>query len=497
MIELGMTAQASAAPGGAARPGPCAMVIFGASGDLSRRKLLPALGALARDGLLPRRFALAGFGRSAVDLGELAAPLENGAGGGDPGARLARSMLYVRGDYGDPSAYRELAAELDALDARQGTGGNRLFYLAVPPSVFPKVLQGLKGAGLVYDPEDGRWSRVVVEKPFGRDLASARELNLLTRSILDESQIYRIDHYLGKETVQNLLVFRFANAIFEPLWNRRHVDHIQITFAESIGVEGRGSFYEEAGVVRDIVQNHLLQVLSLVAMEPPLSNDADNIRDQKALVFRALRPMDPVAARREAVMGQYRNYQEEKGVAPGSKTPTFAAMRVFLDNWRWQGTPIYLRAGKALPRRVTEVLIQFQRVPVCVFSREQCQRIQPNVLSLRIQPEEGIALRFGLKQPGEPPTIVPAHLDFRYKSAFGGGAPDAYVRLLLDAMRGDQTLFIRSDEVEACWAFCDPVLQAFESADGPGPETYEPGAWGPASAEELLCRDGRQWLVSE
>lgn len=507
MIEIGLKTEPQGLIGHTARPGPCSVVIFGTSGDLARFKLLPALCALFNDGLLPENFALVGFGRSEVDVTELARSacekpkgqmFANGAAKPPREAAegLVSKMRYVRGNYDDPESFRRLKEELDHLDRERGTKGNRLFYLAVPPSAFPPIVDSLGRAGLVCDPEEERWSRVVVEKPFGRDLQSARELNHKARSVLDESQIYRIDHYLGKETVQNLMVFRFANAIFEPLWNRNHVDHIQITFAESIGVNGRGRLYEQIGVIRDIVQNHLLQVLNLVCMEPPITGDADNIRDQKVLVTRSLRPMDYRSAKRDVVLGQYEGYRREEGVAEDSVIPTFMGARVFLDNWRWQGVPVYLRAGKALQRRVTEVLIQFQTIPVCVFSRKQCDRIKPNVLILRIQPEEGIALRFGLKQPGEPPTIVPADLDFRYRDAFGAETPDAYVRLLLDAMRGDQTLFTRSDEVEAAWEFVDPILRAFEKDPPERLPAYDQGSWGPVCADALLRKDGRKWQIS-
>ena len=501
MVDVEMTAESHGVMGGPSRPGPCAVVIFGVTGDLAHRKLIPALYALDEQDLLPERFLLFGFGRKDVRVEAVAAEvlkrMEDSGTSVRPDVwdRFAARMRYVRGDYGDPESFRRLKAALDAGDAEAGTEGNRLFYLSIPPSVFPEVVRSMDAAGLVYERTSPKWSRVVIEKPFGRDLESARALNLLTRSILTEKQIYRIDHYLGKETVQNILVFRFANAFLEPVWNRHYVDHVEITFAESIGVENRGAFYEEAGVIRDIVQNHLLQVLALMAMEPPVHGDGDCIRDQKVNVFRALRPMDRFTARRDVAFGQYEGYRGEKDVDPNSNTPTFVALRTFVDNWRWQGVPFYLRAGKALESRVTEVAIRFQTIPVCVFSPDQCQQVKPNVLLLRIQPEEGIALRFGIKQPGEPPRIVPASLDFRYAQAFDAETPEAYERLLLDAMRGDQTLFTRSDEVEACWAWCDPIVNYLETEPPEDFPNYPPGTWGPQASMDLPMRYGKGWEV--
>ena len=505
MIELEMKPSGQGVAGTAPRPDPCAVVIFGASGDLAHRKLLPGLYDLCAQGFLPEDFALYGFSRRSFTEDEFRESVRSkideharhGPASGEKWQRFARALRYVQGDYSRPDALTKLRQELDAADASQGTRGNRLLYLATPAKLFPAILRNINKAGLVCPPHGEPWSRVVFEKPFGSDLASAVELNRLTSEVLDESQVFRIDHYLGKETVQNIIVFRFANSIFEPVWNRSHVEHVQVTFAESIGVEGRGRFYDQTGVVRDIVQNHLLQVLALVAMEPPVDGSANALRDQKVQVFKALRPIEGAMVDKDVVGGQYVGYRDEPDVATDSVTPTFAAMRVFLDNWRWQGVPFYLRAGKGLKRRVTEIAIQFNRIPVCVFGRELCERVEPNVLVLRIQPSEGIALRFALKQPGQPPHIVPAALDFKYHEAFGVAPPEAYERLLLDAMRGDPMLFTRSDEVEACWRFCDPVLDRWKQKPPEDFPNYERGSWGPACADWLMAEDGRRWRTPD
>jgi glucose-6-phosphate 1-dehydrogenase len=368
-------------------------------------------------------------------------------------------------------------------------GGNRLFYLAMPPATFPSILRGLREAELLPPPGRGPWSRIVIEKPFGRDLSSARELNRLLAGVVDESQVFRSDHYLGKETVQNILVFRFGNSIFEPIWNRKHVDHVQITMAEEIGVERRGRFYDATGVLRDVVQSHLLQVLALCAMEAPATFKADDIRDEKFKLLRSIRPIGEA----DVVHGQYRGYRGEEGVGPASRTPTYLAMRLHVDNWRWQGVPFYARAGKGLQRRTTEVAIQFQRIPFCLFGDEEvCQRIEPNVLTLRIQPDEGIALRFAAKAPGEDVSVGTVTMDFSYARSFERPAGEAYERLLLDAMRGDATLFARRDGDEQAWALATPVLEAWEGGTAE-PAFYERGSAGPREADELLRRDGRRW----
>jgi glucose-6-phosphate 1-dehydrogenase len=409
-------------------------------------------------------------------------------------ARLASAARFVPGEFDDPAGYQRLAQVLGELDLERGLQGNRLFYLAAPPGEFATILHRLKAAGLLHPPGEQPWSRVIVEKPFGRDFESARALNGLIASVLDETQTFRIDHYLGKETVQNILVFRFANSMFEPLWNRNFVDSVEICAAETVGVERRGKFYERTGVLRDIVQNHLLEVLSLVAMEPPTTGAADDIRTEKLKVLNALR--DPWADTivRDVVLGQYRGYRQEPDVAPDSVTPTYAALRVFVDNWRWQGVPFYLRAGKKLARRVTEVRLHLHPIPLSLFGRgDICERVDPNVITLRIQPDEGIQVRFSTKVPGLDMTVGSVSMDMSYREAFGGEPPEAYERLLLDAMRGDQTLFSRRDAVETSWAWITPILRHFEAAPPTGFPNYDPGSWGPVEAEAIPGRDRKCW----
>lgn len=490
-------------------PEPCAMVIFGASGDLAQRKLVPALYSLAADHRLPAAFAVVGMARSPLSAEAFREQLREGVAQHgrhpvDPALweSFARGLSYVAGDPRDREAYGRLRAELERVDRERGTEGRRVFYLAVPPSVVGPIIQNLARAELHRAPPPG-WVRLVIEKPFGRDLASARALNREILQVLGEESLYRIDHYLGKETVQNLLVFRFANGIFEPTWNRRYVDHVQITVAEEVGVEGRGGYYEEAGVLRDMVQNHLLQLLALVATEPPIAFEAEAVRGEKVKVLRAIRPLAPAEVGRCAVRGQYGRgtiagepvpaYREEPGVAPDSPTETFAALLLYVDTWRWADVPFYLRSGKRLPRRATEIAVQFRRVPHPLFGREVTANLEPNVLALRIQPDEGITLTFAAKVPGPALAVRPVQMDFRYGSAFAGAGPTAYERLLLDCMLGDATLFIRGDEVEAAWAAVTPVLEAW-AAEPPGDfPNYEAGTWGPKAAEEMLAREGRRW----
>jgi len=501
-VEVRAEGHAALAP--PRRPGPCALVIFGASGDLAHRKLVPALYELARANLLPERFAVVGFARRALSPETFREGLREAVSrhartrpfDERVWERLAPRIDYVSGDYDDADSFGALAARLGEVDARLGTGGNRLHYLSVPPDAFGSILVRLREAHLVHPPAgEGPWSRVILEKPFGRDLASARMLNRLVGDVLDESQAYRIDHYLGKETVQNLLVFRFGNSVFEPIWNRKYVDHVQITAAESIGVEKRGRFYDEVGVLRDIVQNHLLQVLALCAMEPPISFVPEEIRNQRVQVFRALRPVGGGEVPHETVRAQYRGYREEPDVARDSRTPTYCALRVWIDSWRWQGVPFYLRAGKRLGRRTTEVSIHFQPIPLCLFGREDaCLQTEPNVLTVRIQPDEGIALRFASKVPGDELAVSNVSMDFSYARAFEVEPPEAYEKLLLDAMRGDPTLFARRDDVEEAWEFVTPILEAWD-ADRESPiAAYEPGSAGPPEADALLRRDGRGWV---
>jgi glucose-6-phosphate 1-dehydrogenase len=485
-----------------AKPDPCAIVIFGITGDLAKRKLVPALYNLVVDGAMPDRFAIVGLTRGSETHDEMRERFRGTTA--DFGrrksideavwSRFAEALHFVNGQIDDPQAYTDLKERLAAIDRERGTQGNRIFYLATPAELFPVIVKNLAHAGLIYraDDEGPRpFSRVVIEKPFGRDLASARALNRLVAECLDESQTFRIDHYLGKETVQNILVLRYANSIFEPLWNRKYVDHVEITQAETLGVEKRGRFYDETGVLRDIVQNHLLQVLALCTMEPPVSFGADDVRDEKVQVLRSLRPITGADVKRFTVRAEYDGYRREDGVKPDSRTPTYAAMKILIDNWRWQGVPFYLRAGKRLAQQVTQVSIYFQSVPQYLFRKvKNCQEVEPNVLTMRIQPQEGISLRFVAKVPGDHLSLGNVLMNMSYADTFGKSLSEAYERLLLDCMRGDATLFARRDEVEEAWRFVTPILEAWEKDDSPVP-VYAPGTWGPKEADDLLRADGR------
>ena len=464
------------------------LVVFGSSGDLAKRKLAPALQALSDQGRLPEKFAIVGLGRSEMDPEVFA------------GSKVP--FHYVQGDYAEARTYKELAEVLGKLDAEVGTAGNRTFYLATPPQVFPVVVSGLGEAGLAGDPVDG-FARLVVEKPYGHDGPSAEELDRTVHAVFGEEDVYRIDHYLGKETVQNVLALRFANAVFEPIWNRRYVDHVEITVAESVGVGHRGGFYEEAGALRDIVQNHVLQVLALTAMEPPATIDAQGIRDEKVKLLRAVDVMSPDEVGANVVRAQYDEglaegekvpgYRNEEGVAPDSDTETFVALRLSVDNWRWAGVPFYVRTGKRLHRRVTEVALQFTRVPHLPFAAALSRGLGPNTLVLRIQPDEGITLRFGVKVPGQSFEVRSASMEMDYDEEFGAEPAEAYQRLLLDAMAGDPTLFIRSDEVHQAWRIVEPILNAWKSDDASPLCRYPAGSWGPRDADLLLAREGDRW----
>ncbi len=485
------------------RAPPCVLVVFGASGDLTTRKLVPALAALAANRRLSARFAVVGVARTRMsDEGFRARILEAVPKPSAAWERLVEGFRYVAGDYTDRETFLRLAAVLGEMDAELGTGGNRVHYLATVPDVFAGVASSLAEHGLNGPAAGGGFVRLVVEKPFGRDLPSAVALDDQLHRCFREEQIYRIDHYLGKETVQNVLALRFANSIFEPIWNRRYVDHVQITVAESLGVGHRGGFYETAGALRDIVQNHVLQVLALTVMEPPATIDAKGIRDEKVKALRAVDVLTPAEVATEVVRSQYGagwvegeevgGYRDEPGVDPASRTDTYLAMKVRVDNWRWAGVPFYVRTGKRLPKRLTEVAMQFRGVPHLPFAPTDAEALGPNALVLRIQPDEGITLRFGAKVPGQAFRLRSVSMDFSYGAAFLEEAPDAYERLLLDAMVGDPTLFIRADEVDQAWRVVAPIQEAWAADAAPLP-TYAAGTWGPAEADRLLHRDGRSW----
>jgi glucose-6-phosphate 1-dehydrogenase len=492
-------------------PDPCIVVIFGASGDLTKRKLLPALYHLEQSGLLPKDFAVVGVARRPLET-SFAPDMKDGivSGGGvdtsdpklDP---FVARVQYHAMNFDDAAGYDALKSTLADLDKKFGTKGNRLFYLATAPEYFSDIIKYLGDHCMAKpaDCGDGKnWIRVIIEKPFGHDLESAKALNDEVNKVFDEDQIFRIDHYLGKETVQNILVFRFANGIFENVWNRNYIDHVEITAAESIGIEGRGPFYETAGALRDVVQNHVMELLSFVAMEPPVSFESSAVRAEKVKVWKAIQPIHPA----DTVRGQYGpgivdgkqvpGYRQEDRVHPRSQTETYAALRVEIENWRWAGVPFYIRAGKRLAKRVTEVTIQFKQPPLLLFKDAEGkggEGIKPNVLSMRIQPDEGITLRFGAKIPGPSMTIGSVNMDFSYAEAFGKSSANGYERLLLDAMFGDATLFAHRDGVEATWSLITPILQSWAKDPIRDLPNYAAGTWGPATADAMLKSDGRRW----
>jgi glucose-6-phosphate 1-dehydrogenase len=492
-------------------PQPCAIVLFGATGDLAHRKLVPALFQLARGGNLPSECAIVGFARREWTDADLRAEYEKTLGktGGSDFPQVwpqfANHLVFSRGTFDDPASYRKLKETLDRADRTLGTRGNRVYYLAVAPEYFAPIIRGLGEAGLIYPwQRETPWSRVVIEKPFGRDLASARALNRELSTVLDESQVYRIDHYLGKETVQNILALRFGNSIFEPVWNRRHVSSVQVTVAEEVGMAGgRGAYYDTAGTLRDMVQNHMMQLLCLVAMEAPVDLSADAVRNEKVKVLQALPHWTAGDVYRNVVRAQYTagsiqgedvpGYRDEKGVAPDSTTDTYVAIRLELNNWRWAGVPFFLRTGKRLPKRATEIAIQFNRPPTELFEPELDGQSGANELVLRIQPNEGASLMFEAKIPGSRRRLQEVRMDFRYGTAFALPPPEAYERLLLDVMLGDPTLYTRTDEVESAWRFITSILDAWQQPGALPPVTYRAGTWGPEAADSLIAADGARW----
>src|SRR4051812_9365636 len=496
------------APPPLAKADPCVLVIFGATGDLTRRKLIPALFDLACEGCMPPAFRVLGIGRTAMSDDEFRKAMSEAmqaAKGKDLNAeqwKKFENMLYFfEGDPNDTGMYPRLAKKMEELSSA-GASGNNLFYFSVPPSVSPAIVAGLGKAGLAGN--DKGWSRIIVGKPFGRDLTSARQLNSEIGKVFDERQVYRIDHYLGKETVQNILVMRFGNSLFEPVWNRNYVDYVEITASETLGVESRASFYEETGALRDMVANHLLQLLTLTAMEPPVAFDANSVREEKVKLLRAIRPLSNVKdVAAHTVRGQYGpgaingkpvpGYREEKGVAKESKTETYAAVEFHIENWRWSGVPFYVRAGKRLAKPLTEIRVHLKPTPQALFSRNRTEHIEPNIITIRIQPNEGIGINFAAKRPGTEMRTTTVHMNFSYEEAFATKSPQAYATLLLDAMRGDATLFTRGDEVEAEWRLITPIEEAWQQLALPQTFFYPAGSNGPVAAEALISNNNHHW----
>ena len=488
---------------------PVIIVIFGGGGDLTRRKLIPALYNLMLDGMLPRQFAIVGIGRRQLNGDAFREHLREGleqfsrrgqsdeTGWNDFASRIS----YVSEDVSSAASGPMLTQRLTEIETEWGVRANRVFYLAIPPDMMEPAAASLKRIGIC---RDCKRDRLVVEKPFGRDIASAHALNQLLNGMFAESQIYRIDHFLGKETVQNIFAFRFANSLFEPVWNRRYIDHVQITVAETVGIENRANFFEQSGTLRDMVQNHLLQILCLIAMEPPISFDADEVRNKKVDVLRAIRPLTPENVHQCAVRGQYGKgfihgkpapgYREETGVSPASSTETYAALKLLIDNWRWQGVPFFLRTGKRLPTKVSEVSIIFSSPPHQLFPSAAVDNWQPNRIVIRIQPQEGIGTRIQVKRPGARLLLGEADMQFRYREAFSSPAPEAYETLLLDVIRGDATLFMRADQVECAWNVVSPIINAWESVPASDFPDYAAGSWGPEAADRMIARSGHNWL---